>query len=69
MTCWQRFKIANDFWTYPIQRWWRDWPMRIAFWLPRSVALWAFVRVYAADGLEPGPDYVAKYRFWEAGGR
>jgi hypothetical protein len=64
LTVWQRVLIRNDWWLYPILRWWRDWPMRIAWWLPRDIALWAFIRVYAADGDGPGPDYAAKYDYW-----
>lgn len=52
--------------------WWRwYWGERLAFrlawWLPRRVALWAFIRVYAADGLAPGPEYDRVCRAWEAG--
>ena len=51
--------------------WWR-WvkesaPMWAAFWLPRRVALWAFIRVYAADGEGPGPEYSRVYDAWESG--
>lgn len=52
--------------------WWFWWtteglPMAIAWALPRRVALWAFVRVYAADGEAPGPEYERAYKAWEAG--
>ena len=69
LTLMQRLSIRCDPWTYPIKRWWSDWPMRIAWWLPRSVALWAFIRVYAADGDGPGPEYQRKYDHWQRGGR
>jgi hypothetical protein len=39
---------------------------RVAFWLPRRLALWAFIRVYAAWG-ECGPDYPEVYSAWENG--
>jgi len=42
-------------------------PMFIAWSLPRRVALWTFIRVYAADGGNPGPDYERVYKAWEAG--
>jgi len=39
--------------------------MWIAWRLPRRIALWAFIRVYAADGQSPGPDYERVYKHWE----
>ena len=42
-------------------------PMAIAWALPRRVAMFAFIRVYAADGQAPGPQYERVYRAWEAG--
>ncbi len=42
----------------------RDFPWRVACWLPRSVALMAFVRVYSVLG-ECGPEYKAIYDEWE----
>jgi hypothetical protein len=63
----QRLSIALDPWIYPMQRWYRDIPMKIAWLLPRSVALWAFIRVYACDGNGPGPEYSQKYQAWERG--
>ena len=39
--------------------------MWIAWHLPRKVALWAFIRVYAKDGEAPGPDYKRIYDAWE----
>lgn len=65
----QQLSLWADPFTYPIARWWRDWPMRIAWWLPRRVALWAFIRVYVADGSAPGPEYIRAYDFWDKGSR
>jgi len=58
-------------------RWWvlRLWlhglPDRLcwhlAYWLPRRVALFAFVRVYASTGDGPGPEYERIYRTWTMG--
>jgi hypothetical protein len=42
-------------------------PIWIAWLLPRQIALWTFIRVYAADGQSPGPDYERVYKAWEAG--
>jgi hypothetical protein len=42
-------------------------PMKLAWLLPRRVALWAFIRVYACTGDCPGPDYSKCYKAWEAG--
>lgn len=66
LTLWQKIKIRNDVWTYPIRRWWFDRHMRKAFKLKPEVALWAFVRVYGADGQAPDDTYTQKYHFWEA---
>lgn len=53
----------------------RDWwywfsreglPAWVAFHLPRRVALWAFIRVYAADGSAPGEEYRRVHDAWEA---
>lgn len=41
--------------------------MWIAWALPRRIALWAFIRVYACDGQAPGPEYVRVYEAWEQG--
>jgi len=43
--------------------------MFIAWKLPRRVALWTFIRVYAFDGEAPGPEYERVYKAWEKGGR
>lgn len=66
LTRWQKVRIRNMWWTDPIQRWWLDWPMRLAWWLPRGVALWAFIRVYSAGVDSPGPEYEQAYKSWEA---
>ena len=42
-------------------------PRQLAWMLPRRVALWAFIRVYAADGEAPGPEYSRCYDAWERG--
>lgn len=42
---------------------------KIAWMLPRRIALLAFVRVYAQSGDAPGPEYERAYKEWEAGGR
>lgn len=41
--------------------------MFIAWALPRRIALWTFIRVYAADGEAPGPEYSRVYKAWERG--
>lgn len=41
-------------------------PRKIAWLLPRRIALWTFIRVYAAGG-DIGPDYERCYKAWEAG--
>ena len=50
--------------------WWhwvcQQTPMWIAWKLPRKVALWAFIRVYAKDGSAPGPEYERAYKAWES---
>lgn len=50
--------------------WW-DWvkeatPRQLAFWLPRKVAYWAFIRVYGLSGNGPGEDFARICRLWEA---
>lgn len=42
---------------------WAQW--RLAMALPRSVALLAFVRVYAASTDAPGPEFSRVYDAWE----
>jgi len=54
--------------------WWfwfstEGFPMWIAWKLPKRIALWTFIRVYAADGQGPGPEYKRVYDFWESGPR
>lgn len=39
-------------------------PWKLALWLPRKVALMAFVRVYAVTG-ECGPEYERVLNEWE----
>lgn len=54
-------------WWRLTRRWRRDeiawW---IAFWMPRSIALFCFVRVYASTG-DCGPEYARIYDAWEQG--
>lgn len=38
---------------------------RIAFLLPRRIALWAFIRVYAHGVDAPGEEYARIYDAWE----
>ena len=48
--------------------WWYwvcdSWPMWVAWRLPKRVALWAFIRVYAKDGKSPGEEYTRVYNAW-----
>lgn len=59
------------YWRFRFRLWRREtadklrW--KVAQLLPRSIALLVFVRVYAASGDAPGPEYVQAYRAWEAG--
>ena len=64
---WQKFLIRFDWPIYRVRRWFTDIPMKLAWMLPRKVALWAFIRVYACDGDGPGPEYSQKYDAWERG--
>lgn len=54
----------------PYSYWWwlktEGFPMWVAWHLPHRIALWAFIRVYAADGSAPGPDYQRIYNHWES---
>ena len=53
---------------YRCSRWREDLPMRLAWMLPRKVALWAFIRVMAATGDNPADiTYDSAYKAWEAG--
>lgn len=53
-----------------VRLWFRERPDKIAWWLanklPRQVALYAFVRVYAACSDAPVPEYARVYQAWEA---
>lgn len=40
---------------------------KIAWLLPRSIALLAFVRVSASTGEAPGPEYATAYKAFEKG--
>lgn len=59
-------------WTrgWGVGAWWywvrESTPMWVAWMLPRKVALWAFIRVYAASGDGPGDEYKRAYDFWES---
>lgn len=49
--------------------WWywftrEGFPMWVAWRIPKRIALWTFIRVYAKDGLAPGPDYKRVYDAW-----
>lgn len=46
-----------------------DLPRAIANRLPRKVALFAFVRVYAFGCDHPGADYVQACKAWDSGQR
>lgn len=64
-----RFISHFQFWQIYTKGWgFRSWwykcktefiPMYIAWKLPKSVALWAFIRVYAKDGNCPGEEHVS----------
>lgn len=50
--------------------WWywfrRDgFPMWVAFRLPKRIALWTFIRVYAKDCESPGPEFKRAHDAWE----
>lgn len=64
---WTRLKIE---WFWRVRRHFQadDLRRRIAWWIPRKIALWVFVRVYACIG-EVGPDYDRVYHTWERGGQ
>lgn len=53
-------------------RYWWHWfhteafPMWIAWKLPRRIAMWTFIRVYAADGQSPGEEYTRVCNFWDS---
>lgn len=56
------------YWWWRTRLWVRGLPDRfawqVAWWLPKKVALYAFVRVYGKWG-ECGPEYDAVYKAWE----
>ncbi len=61
-------------WTrgWGVRAWWywfrnEGFPIWFARALPRRLALWVFIRVYACDGEAPGPEYSRVYKAWEAG--
>ena len=39
-------------------------PMWVAWKVPRKIALWTFIRVYALDGQGPGEEYRRVYDAW-----
>lgn len=59
----------QGWWYYHVIRRIQDIPRKIAWMLPRDVALWAFVRVYVAGNPNgsPGPDYINVYKEWQKG--
>ena len=58
-------------WTrgWGVRAWWwwvcEATPRQLAFWLPRKVALWAFIRVYAYSEISPSEEYTQVYDAWE----
>lgn len=64
-------KYRLGYWWFCVRLWRREtaealrW--RLAWMLPRSIALLAFVRVSAASGDAPGPEYNRAYKAFEAG--
>ena len=40
-------------------------PRQLAWMLPRKIAWWALIRVYAQTGDAPGPEYGRVYEAWE----
>lgn len=63
--------LRPSYWRFHVRLWRHEtaekirW--RVAWWLPRSIALLAFVRVYASTQDAPGPEYEAAYKAFEAG--
>lgn len=58
---WTRGFGPRDWW-----HWFKEQvPMKLAFCLPRRVAYWAFIRVYARDGNAPGPEFKRVCDRWE----
>lgn len=64
-------RFRPSFWRFSLRLWRHEaadkirW--RIAYLLPRSIALMAFVRVYASTMDAPGPEYVAAYKAFQLG--
>lgn len=56
-------------WWWRVSRHWRKDKMLmwIAWKVPRPIALWCFIRVYACTGDAPGEDYGRAYAAWEKG--
>lgn len=59
------------YWRFCVRLWRREtaermrW--RIAWLIPRSIALLVYVRVTSATGDAPGKEYSRTYKAWEAG--
>jgi len=60
---WTRGWGPRDWW-YWVRR--EGFPMWVAWCIPRSIAYWVFIRVYAAAG-DAGADYDRVCKAWEAG--
>lgn len=65
-------KINPGYWRFCVRLWRREtaeklrW--RIAWMIPRSIALLVFVRVYSAAGdLGPDDEYQRVYQIWQSG--
>lgn len=58
---WTRGWLLRGWWAWVVD----TFPQQIAWLLPRKVALWAFIRVYAASGESPGPEYRRAYDAWD----
>jgi hypothetical protein len=64
-------KLEPGYWWFCLKLWRREtvehlrW--KAAWWLPRSIALLAFVRVYSASGDSPGPEYGRAYDAFKNG--
>jgi len=60
-------------WTrgWGVRAWWdwfyRDgWPLWVACHLPPRIVYWAFIRVHARDGQNPGEDFNRAAKGWAA---
>lgn len=64
-------RMDFGYWRFRFRLWRHETAERIrwrcAWLLPRSIALLAFVRVYACTGNAPGSEYDAAYKAFEAG--